>query len=230
MLFGLLRPAVQESTAKQMLMAAIQTEHAGTQDSAKFIRAMGCAVIDLGLRTRGSFGFRLDRVTFTSVGIAIAAIKKNSPLATSNTTAIIADLHLQQYFSYVADAKSEKHLTMHIAHVLPHADATIQSLLPDVTWRYRGPSPSAADHTVNVLVQKGLVQKGQAQTPAAAPKQSTIPVPQPVGMPSAPHTPTGLDTVAEQEAYHKSNPSPGSGFTVVSSFSKPLHFGGASSD
>lgn len=207
-------------------MAAIQTEHAGTQDSAKFIRAMGCAVIDLGLRTRGSFGFRLARVSFTSVGIAIAAVKKNSPLATSNTTAIIADLHLQQYFSYVADAKSEKHLIMHIAHVLPHADATIQSLLPDVTWRYRGPSPPAADHIVNVLVQKG-----QAQTPAAAPKQSPIHVPQPVGMPSAPHTPTGLDkpSVAEQEANHKSNPSPGSGFTV-SSFSKPLHFGGASSD
>ena len=194
-----------------MLRAAIQTEHAGSQESAKFIRAMGCAVVEIGLRTRGSFGFKLAPVTFTSVGVAIAAVKQNSRLATSNTTAIIADLHLQQYFSYVADAKSEKHLTMHIAHVLPHADATIQSLLPDVTWRHRGPSPSAADHIVIVPVQKG-----QATTLTATQKQSTIPAPLPVGMPSAPHTPTALDKppVAEQEAKHKSNTSPGSGFTV----------------
>lgn len=204
-------PAAQESRAKQMLRAAIQTEHAGTQDSAKFLRAMGCAVIEIGLRTRGSSGFRLAPVTFTSVGVAIAEVKQNSPLATSNTTAIIADLHLQRYFSYAANAKSEKHLTMHIAHVLPQADATIKSLLPDVMWKDKDPSLSAADHIVSVPVQEG-----QAQLSKAAQKQSTIPVLPSVGMPSAPHTPTGLDKppVVEQQADQKSSTLPSSGFLV----------------
>ena len=200
----------QESRAKQTLKAAIKAEHVGTEDSDNFLRAIGCAVIDFGLRPRGGFGFQLSPVTFTNVGIAIAAVKKNSHLASSNMTAIIADLHLQQYFSYAADVKSEKHLTMHVAHVLPNAHIIVKSLLPDVAWRDKGPSPFAADHTANASVDEG-----HAQTPTAALKQFSVPEPQAVEMPSAPHTPTGLDKpqAVEQQADTKIS-KPSSGFAV----------------
>ena len=198
-----------------MLKAAIRVEHVGTDDPAKFVRAIGCAVIDLGLNPRGRFGFQLAPVAFTNVGLAIAAVKKNSRLATSPITAIIAELHLQQFFSYAADAKSEKHLTMHVAYVLPLADTTVRSLLPDVEWRDKGPSPSAADHTANASVDDR-----HAQTPTAASKQPTAADPQAVGMPLAPHTPTGIDQpqAAEQQTDPIISPPPNSSFAVS------LHF------
>ena len=217
----------QESTAKQILKAAVKAEHAGTEDPAKFLRAIGCAVIDLGLRPRGGCGFQLSPVTFTTVGIAIAAVKKNSHLASSNLTGIIADLHLQQYFSYAADAKSEKHLTMHVAHVLPRADTTVKTLLPDVAWRDQGSSPFAADHTANASVDEGY-----AQTSTAASKH--VPEPQAmdtqaVEMPSAPHTPTGLDKpqAAEQQADTTISTPTSSGFAVSLDL-QALQFCGAS--
>lgn len=54
-------------------------------------------------------------------------MKKNSIVATSKLAAIIEQLQLHHYFSYKSYAW-EKSLIMHIAHVLPHAAATINSL------------------------------------------------------------------------------------------------------
>lgn len=122
---------MQEHDGKRLLKTAIQDEHRGAQESARFTRAIGCAVIDLGLQQlAGHKGFKLVPVAFTNVGIAIATLKKNSSVANSSIATIIEKLQLHQYFSFVADAKSEKHLSMHMAKVLPHASHTVKSLLP----------------------------------------------------------------------------------------------------
>lgn len=182
----------------------------GTQDSARFTRAIACAVADFGLRPRGgSLGFRFVPVTFSHVGGAIAIVKKNSPLATSSITAIIEELHLQQYFSYRADAKSEKHLTMRIAYVLPHVDATIKSLLPDVAWRDTGLSASAADLVARVSTEKG-------QNHAAPHTQYTVSEHAGVGMHPSSCTSTGPYKLqaAGQQADFRSSTTPSRGSVV----------------
>lgn len=137
----------QDLNAKEVLKRAIQAAHAGTEESARFTCAIACAVIDLGLQPREpslGFGFQLAPVTFTALGSAIAVVKKSSSLAASKIPRIIDSLNLQHFFSYTTDVNSEKQLTMHIAHVLPHADASVRSLLPDVAWRGKGVSSAAA--------------------------------------------------------------------------------------
>ena len=132
--------------------------------------------------TAGGLGFRLVPVTFTHVGSAIAMMKKNSTMATFNMAVIMQVLKLQRYFSYKSSA-SEKHLTMRIAHVLPHADATIKSFLPVVACMNSRPSPFEAGHYAL------SAEKEHAATPAA-----TQPVPEPaMWVPRASHTPPGLN-------------------------------------
>ncbi len=89
----------------------------------------------------------LTRVVFTKVGIAIAGMKKQTPFASKSISDIIQQLDLHQYFSFVADAKSEKHLTVHIAALLPHPSSTIRSLLPQAPWSLPSLSPTASSLT-----------------------------------------------------------------------------------
>lgn len=214
-----------------MLKGAIQAAHAGSQNSARLTRALACAVVDLGLQPRGprpGFGFRLVPVTFTTVGCQIATVKKNSSRATSSISTIIDSLYLQHFFSYAADAKSEKHLTMHIERVLPHADANVRSLLPDVAWKGKGGSAAATQ-----LVAKTVPK--QISTAPQKPREAAGPQLQAMGEP-LPHTATGADSVqaGEEQDVQKGSTLPGSGLvpslqvqaTVLLHCSNPRLFSG----
>ncbi len=135
----------QEAEAKRQLKAAVQAQHAGSTNTARFTAAIASAAIELGLKSSSSqAGFVLTRVVFTKVGLAIAGMKKQTPFASKSISDIYQQLDLQQYFSFVADAKSEKHLTMHIAALLPHPSSTIRSLLPHAPWSMPSLSPTAS--------------------------------------------------------------------------------------
>ena len=128
------RLLISRSDAVQLLKQSIQAEHCGTEDPAKFAFAIGSAVIDLGLRQRvDGAGFRLEPVLLAPVGNLIAAVKKKSCLRNSSISSII-EVHLQQNFSVTADVVSNKHITMHLAKVLPQASSQIRALLPGVKW------------------------------------------------------------------------------------------------
>lgn len=175
----------QDLNAKEVLKRA----HAGTEESARFTCAIACAVIDLGLQPREpslGFGFQLAPVTFTALGSAIAVVKKSSSLAASKIPRIIDSLNLQHFFSYTTDVNSEKQLTMHIAHVLPHADASVRSLLPDVAWRGKGVSSAAAKLATGHMQSPIAPQKPQN---LAGPQSQATKVPLPL------YTSTGADSL-----------------------------------
>lgn len=133
----------QEVEAKRQLKAAVQAQHASSTDAARFTAAIASAAIELGIKSSSSqTGFMLIPVVFTKVGMAISEMKKQSSCASMSISDIIRKLRLQQYFSFVADAQSEKHLTVHIAAVLPHPSSTIRSLLPHAPWSLPNLSPT----------------------------------------------------------------------------------------
>lgn len=147
----LLPPAVsetfhaQEVEAQRQLKAAVQAQHASSTDTARFTAAIASAAIELGLKSSSSqTGFVLIPVVFTKVGMAMSKMKKQSSCASLSISDTIQKLGLQQYFSFVADAQSEKHLTVHIAAVLPHPSSTIRSLLPHAPWSLPSLSPTAS--------------------------------------------------------------------------------------
>ncbi len=159
----LLPPAVikafhaQEVEAKRQLKAAVRTQHGSSTDAARFTAAIASAAIELGLKSSSSqTGFVLIPVVFTKVGIAIAGMKKQTPYASMSISYIIQNLYLQQYFSFVADAKSEKHLTVHIAAVLPHPSSTIRSLLPHAPWSLPSLRPTASSLALAAATSSSL--------------------------------------------------------------------------
>ncbi|DBA79023.1 TPA: PFAM ATPase associated with various cellular activities (AAA) [Trebouxia sp. C0004] len=136
----------KEAEAKRQLKAAVQAQHASSTDAAKFTAAIASAAIELGLKSSSSSqaGFVLTCVVFTKVGVAIAGMKRQSSCASMLISDIIQKLYLQQYFTFVADAKSEKHLTVHIAAVLPHPSSSIRRLLPNAPWSLPSLSATAS--------------------------------------------------------------------------------------
>ena len=157
--------------AKDVLKHAIQLQHKGSELSAKFTRAIVCAAVDLGLQARtGLKGYKLQHVTFTSIGPALTSLKKSSSMANSKTAAVIETLQLQQYFSFKADIQSDKHLIVHIAKVLPDASTAVRSILPDVKWLNPGPVPpsAVANQSTHVSTQT------KALTPPAAYDQHAV--------------------------------------------------------
>jgi hypothetical protein len=84
--------------------------------------------------------------------MAISEMKKQTSCASMSISDIIRKLCLQQYFSFIADAKSEKHLTVHIAAVLPHPSSTIRSLLPNAPWSSPSLSPTASISALPAVV------------------------------------------------------------------------------
>ena len=91
-------------------------------------------------------------------------------MAKSSLAAIIEALQLQQYFSSMADVRSDKHLIMHIAQVLPDASVSVRSLLPDVKWLSAPPVSVAA-------AAKHSTSSAQTVPLRSAPTNSSNPVP-----------------------------------------------------
>lgn len=62
--------AVQEFRAKHVLKEAIKAAHLGNSNSARFIRAIGCAAVEYGLESRGGCsGFNLISCALHQCGI-----------------------------------------------------------------------------------------------------------------------------------------------------------------
>lgn len=125
---------MQDSGAKRLLKQAIQAQHEGSGDVAKFTVGFACACVELGLKPRtGQAGYELQPVLMTKIGEALATLKGNSSFATQKLGQIIATLHLDRYFE-VRTGAYDKELVMHIAEILPNFDKTIRHLLPAVPW------------------------------------------------------------------------------------------------
>ena len=182
---------MQESDCKRVLKRAVQDEHRGAEESARFTSAIGCAVIALGLqRIPGQEGFKLMPVTRTSVGKTIIPEKMNSSVAKSSVASVIQKLQLHQYFSLVAVTDGDEHLTMHTAKVLPYASPIVKSLLPSV-WpsleqqarvavgndkaeQSCGPLFTASQSWSCLHEPKAIVQQGLANQPIGLENLSAI--------------------------------------------------------
>lgn len=125
--------SLQVCEAQHCLKVAVKVQHSGSTVTELFICGIADALIEHGLSKRSPTGFRMQWVSFDTIGHQLATLKKQTQRK-EPLRKIMEQLPLQRYFTWTQSASSERFLTAIFPELLPHADSAVQALLPDVQW------------------------------------------------------------------------------------------------